>query len=376
MTLTFPCLIVNKLKSIIVILLLFFLFSCNQNDKEIRIIGNISNLPDGQMYLYKDISTNRIDSISTKNGEFLLVHKIKNNSKEPIYLGLDHVDRKGITRLISFPTSSKFKGAGFNSQYFLSDSEIFIKGLIKDFSPKSFSLDEKYILCVSPKISAGYQTNALFHIDGDLFDNINKTTYSKVLNKIKEYPISYHLLFQINNNRNSFTPLQVKTFLSYFKGEIVESETFKTLSEYNSKRIEKSKLFVPKLLDNSGKKVKILNGKYKKHLVIFWASWCGPCRQEIPALKTMYSKYKNDIEFVSISTDEKREAWQKALVKENMPWKQLILKENSKEYESVDIYFQLSSSIPYVALVDNNMKVLKSHVGLMNEKEIEKFIRE
>ena len=57
-----------------------------------------------------------------------------------------------------------------------------------------------------------------------------------------------------------------------------------------------------------------------------------------------------------------------------MSWKQLVVNENSKEYETIEIIFQLSSSIPYMVLLDNDMKVLKSHVGSMNEIELENFI--
>jgi len=59
-----------------------------------------------------------------------------------------------------------------------------------------------------------------------------------------------------------------------------------------------------------------------------------------------------------------------------MPWKQLIVNENSKEYEPIEICFQVSNSIPYVALIDNNMKVLKSTVGSMTEKELEDFLKD
>lgn len=58
-----------------------------------------------------------------------------------------------------------------------------------------------------------------------------------------------------------------------------------------------------------------------------------------------------------------------------MSWKQLIVNEKSKEYESIEILFQLSNSIPYLVLIENNMKVLKSHVGSMSEIEMEEFIK-
>ncbi|HAH55556.1 MAG TPA: hypothetical protein DCM02_09845 [Flavobacterium sp.] len=357
---------------------IFFLLllSCNKNDDKTIIIGDLTNLPDGVLYLYEDVYNNRIDSVITKKGKFFMKHTWFDGLDEPVYLGLDHISKTGVLRAFSFPTNSKFKDDGYNSTYFFSDSIVTIKGKITEFEPVSVKLSEKVKLVVGPKIFAGYQTNALYNLDGDLFENINKTSYNIVLSKIIEFPNSYHLLFQINNNRNSFTPLQVKKLLSVFKGEIIKSETFNTLSDYNAKRLENNKIAIPLLLDNSGKKVAILNPEYKKHLVVFWASWCGPCRQEIPALKEIYKKHNKDIEFVSISTDTNNSSWQKAVVKENMPWKQLIVNENSKEYEPIEICFQVSNSIPYVALIDNNMKVLKSTVGSMTEKELEDFLKD
>ncbi|WP_435523487.1 TlpA family protein disulfide reductase [Chryseobacterium indoltheticum] len=57
----------------------------------------------------------------------------------------------------------------------------------------------------------------------------------------------------------------------------------------------------------------MLNKNYKKHLVIFWASWCGPCRQEIPLLKKVYSESNKEIEFVSVSIDNDKKSWKRSI---------------------------------------------------------------
>ena len=66
-------------------------------------------------------------------------------------------------------------------------------------------------------------------------------------------------------------------------------------------------------------------GKGKWVLVDFWASWCGPCRAEIPNIKEAYNKYHGDkFDVLSIAVWDQHPRTMKALEEEKMPWNQII----------------------------------------------------
>ncbi len=86
----------------------------------------------------------------------------------------------------------------------------------------------------------------------------------------------------------------------------------------------------------------------KKYILIdFWASWCNPCRKEIPNLKELYKTYSvKGFEIISLSMDQQPEAWKKALLEESMPWPNFLDTENiANEYKV--------KYIPATYLIDN-----------------------
>ena len=74
-------------------------------------------------------------------------------------------------------------------------------------------------------------------------------------------------------------------------------------------------------LNANGKKVKLSDIKGKYILLDFWASWCGPCREENPSLVATYNLFKDKgLAILGVSADENKANWLKAIKDDQLPW--------------------------------------------------------
>jgi thiol-disulfide isomerase/thioredoxin len=129
--------------------------------------------------------------------------------------------------------------------------------------------------------------------------------------------------------------------------------------------------------DIDGKPLSLEDFKGKKYVLIdFWASWCAPCKEELPYIKKLYKKYsKEGFEVISITQDKDLEAWKKAVLKDKIEsWRHFSTLENSDSI--LKDYFVYG--IPHKILIDKNGKIIGKWKGggEKNKQNLQLLLRE
>jgi thiol-disulfide isomerase/thioredoxin len=249
----------------------------------------------------------------------------------------------------------------------------------------------------------------------DQWQTLNDSVMSigKEINRIAEHIYSNNLpeveqqkgMEQIDQLNQRFAALVIKTaeknidnefgyfLLTYYPEELIDNESRARLikelpaemrqrpaiKQYEqalakaAKTAEGSTIqdFTQKALD--GTEISLMD-EVKKHkitVIDFWASWCAPCRQEMPFMMQMYDKYQSKgLGILGISLDENADAWKKGTEALGFTWPQMS---DLKGWENaIAQHFQVTS-IPHTIVVDQNGKILRR--GLRGE-QLEEFVAE
>jgi len=168
---------------------------------------------------------------------------------------------------------------------------------------------------------------------------------------IKTHPESFVTHYILDGVKQDYPLDQLKEMVGTFTTESIYS---KDLNDYIAKqeRLEVGQPFIDFALQTKeGEKVTLSDkiAQNKLTLVDFWASWCGPCRNENPVVKAAYEQYHAlGFDVVGVSVDQEEDAWLEAVEEDQLPWTQVRDTEH-KVSEDYLIYY-----IPSNFLFDQN----------------------
>lgn len=109
-----------------------------------------------------------------------------------------------------------------------------------------------------------------------------------------------------------------------------------------------------------GKEIALSSLRGKVVLIDFWASWCGPCRKEMPNVVKAYAKFKNKgFEIFGVSLDQDKQRWVEAIEKDGITWPQVS---DLKQWGSSVVRQYNIQGIPYTVLLDRQGKIVAKNL--------------
>ncbi|MBR2114342.1 MAG: AhpC/TSA family protein [Prevotella sp.] len=345
------------------------LTACHSNTYKIS--GAVEGLNDGDtLFITNDLQTGiPTDTLIVKDGKFelsgetdstylcMVYSEKRNEVNAPFFIEPGNISIK----LVETPGMSRVGGTRCNEQWQeLNDSVMFI----------------------------GKEINRIAeHIYGNTIDEMEQQKGMEQIEKLNQRFSAIVVKTTEKNIKNEFGYF----LLTYYPEELIDNQTrmklIDKLPDEKQKRPAIQEMLVNlKQAAESAEGMTIKNftqpgldgtplsllgevAKSKITVIDFWASWCGPCRQEMPFMLELYGKYKNKgLNIIGISLDEDSDAWKAATQQLNIPWIQMS---DLKGWENTIAKHFCVNSIPHTIVVDQKGKILKR--GLRGEK-LEEFV--
>ncbi|MBV9671053.1 MAG: TlpA family protein disulfide reductase, partial [Acidobacteriales bacterium] len=126
-----------------------------------------------------------------------------------------------------------------------------------------------------------------------------------------------------------------------------------------------------------GKSVKLSDYKGKAVVLNFWATWCTPCKVEMPWLVDLEKKYQGQgVEIVGISMDDLSRDKVKSFTREmGLNYPVLMGKESAKNEEMLEEHYGGLEGLPTTFYIDRSGKIVETVEGLISKSEIESNIK-
>jgi len=346
---------------------LFFLFSCNTSVQkgQFTVTGDLKNTPDQKIYLEELYFSQKdpavLDTAEIKNGKFSLtaiapeegLYRLRLEKSEAAFIFIN--DQPAI------PFSSDLNSLSLENAKFNSPANYLLRSFMVDIEKQRKEIEDKTSILQQYKnplpSDSTYQVMQL-----DIVDKQAKFQQN-ILRYVDTTSNAVMALFSLGYTRD-IEPEKIETAIGGLTKRFSTNQAIATIVAQYKQLIAQNKS-LPKIggiapditmADTSGKafSLSMLRGKYV--LVDFWASWCGPCREENPNVVNAYQEFKNkNFTVLGVSLDKQKAEWTKAIEEDHLTWYHIS---DLKYWNSAAVAPYGIEGIPYNVLLDPQGKII------------------
>jgi peroxiredoxin len=314
---------------LIIVFIALVVISCNSkksNELDYTISMNLVGFEDSTLFKILDLDKLEfIDSTYLNNGKL----KFKGKVKEPFSARIHTIDDKYLILWIEnveIKIEGNYKDFEFSNIEGSSLNTVMTKYRDKQ---KILQISRDSLMQQMIRLMSSQSANAEedFQKLNSQVSRIDKEVFAiRSLGIVSEQP-SHYTIKELYFLRNDFTKDSLELLFAKFTEPLQSTQYGEVIRTYiENKSIAVGDRYIDiKGINMEGQTIKLseFDGKYV--LLDFWASWCGPCRQENPNLVKTYRKFKNKgFEIFSFSTDSNIASWKKAIEKDSLIWTNVI----------------------------------------------------
>lgn len=348
-------------------LAIFLLVSCSE--KKQTISGEIENLGEAEIILNKYTTKGIVEVAKTKaaEGKFSFeyspeepeMHFVKTEKfNVPLFLDNSSVT---ITGDVESPADIVVEGSASDEEYKafekimipLSEDQMSLRKQYRDYSQRG---DQENMKAIYTE-----------------YETLQNKTIQTIKDHITDYNDTYLSAFLADvyfTNTDDFEELKaIFTTLDNSLDGYSHYDNIK--NKYNAVAAVAIGSEAPDftLNDPDGNPISLSSFKGKYVLVDFWASWCGPCRQENPNIVAVYKRYGGDkFEILGVSLDQTKDNWLKGIEDDKLVWPQVS---DLKYWQSDAAKLYGVKVIPHNVLIDpDGIIIAKDLLGNQLEEKL------
>lgn len=350
--------------------LLFMAASCNSNSYKIN--GSVEGAQNGDTVFFARLADDgwmEADTAIVKNGKFQIEGTADSCEIFSYYIENENIFFQDIVFIEPGTITIALKGSNEDAQITGTKSNEVYRSTMDSLSAYRSKMDQIYQQAMGhaqQQMSSDEIMAKIKPIEDQAVAFLKKRT-SDNINNLAGY-------FLFASNISIFTPEEVDELVGkmpeYLRSKPIIQSIIAELKKTQATAVGKNftDFTVPGM---DGKEIKLseIVKNNKLTLVDFWASWCGPCRAEMPKVTEIYKKYhEKGLEILGVSFDEDVNAWKKAVQEMNMTWPQgSELK--SWNNEAAQIYGV--QGIPYTLLINQEGIIVAKE---LRGEDLENFI--